>query len=387
MVSFHYSLVQCENLTDNFLQGQCVWSSRTDRHEGYRLGYLEFCQNLRDIQYMCESVRRKSQPLWTIDGGYCLPYRLNYQTLHLDTTLTNDMCNFSIRCALSDSLNKDCHCKNLTQCHNSIINSCMNEFLFYPSLGVIISPYAHMMYVRNHDWTKKKPDGLAFYGELKCLGYQFRTKRWFGKLIEESSEFYDYKEIENYLCGIKEGNNGHRDSSGPHYDVSCWNNSKTFNNRSYQVSFLCRTRCISKYRVRDGIDDCFFAEESHDINNSCPQIQHHRLQCSESELSCLLVGALGNGGSDCRSKRDEIDYQSGRILLGNMHCSTITDAECHYFQKYIQMSSNKDVEDLIFNEDFLRANHSKRVIPFRSYCDSFFNLEEGFDELAELCEQ
>ena len=80
--------------------------------------------------------------------------------------------------------------------------------------------------------------------------------------LDETFQFYDYRLSENRLCNMQEGIQGNRNYSGPHYDVNCWNNSKTFNNRSYQVSFLCETRCISKYRVRDGINDCYQSEEA-----------------------------------------------------------------------------------------------------------------------------
>ena len=117
--------------------------------------------------------------------------------------------------------------------------------------------------------------------------------------------------------------------------------------------------------------DCLF-DETRSINNSCPQIQRHRFQCSESELTCLLVGTIANRGLDCNNKRDEIDYRTGTVLIGNNHCSYNDVSRCNYLQNYIQISSKIDVEDQMFNDDLLRANHSKNVIPFRSYCDSFF---------------
>lgn len=387
MVRFHSSLLQCENPTSNLLPGQCITDSFTDRHRGDRVGSLHFCQNLRDVQYMCESARRSSSSWWTIDGGYCLPYQLAYQTLHLDTKLTEDTCNFFIRCALSDSLNEDCQCKNLTQCRNLINASCMTEFSVYPSQGAVISPYVYMVYERDRDWTNKKPDLLALGGQLKCLGYLFRTKEMLRASIGESFPFYAYKLIENALCGIEEGIYGYRNHSGPHYDVNCWNNSTTFNHRSYQVSFLCQTRCISKYRVRDGIQDCSFDEESSKINNSCPKIQRHRLQCSPSELTCLVVGAVGNGATNCGNKRDEIDYLTGTVLLGYTHCLGDDISGCNYLQNYIHMSSKSDVVDTMFSDDVVRDNHFKSVLPFRSYCDSFFHLDAGFDELPELCQE
>lgn len=66
---------------------------------------------MRDVQYMCESITRNSKSWWTINDGYCLPYpySLSYQTLGLDTTFSEDLCVFLIKCALSDSLESS-HC-------------------------------------------------------------------------------------------------------------------------------------------------------------------------------------------------------------------------------------------------------------------------------------
>ena len=193
--------------------------------------------------------------------------------------------------------------------------------------------------------------------------------------------------LEYKLCATEEGIHNYRNYSGPHYDINCWNNATTFNNRSYQVSFLCQTRCISKYRVRDGIQDCPISEETHDTNNSCPQIQRHRLQCSSSELTCLLGLILGNWGVSCSNKRDEIDYESGRAIHLNIRCQGRTDPGCIYFQNYIRMSSQKDLEDTVFSNRFLPDGHSTNAVSFRSYCDSFFDLKAGFDEVPELCRE
>jgi hypothetical protein len=112
-------------------------------------------------------------------------------------------------------------------------------------------------------------------------------------MFTDGFPFYNYFLSKYYFCTIKQGIYTYHYSSGPRYDINCWNNSKTFNNRSYQVSFLCEIRRISKYRIRDGIRDCFRFEEAQSIDNSCPQIQRHRVQCSSSELTCLLVGTSG----------------------------------------------------------------------------------------------
>ena len=87
---------------------------------------------------------------------------LAYQTLRLDTMPTEDTCSMSIKCALGDSLNQDCKCKNTTQCRQLTIGSCLSGYSIYPRSGPIISPYAYMVYILNGDWIEKKHILIGF---------------------------------------------------------------------------------------------------------------------------------------------------------------------------------------------------------------------------------
>ena len=42
------------------------------------------------------------------------------------------------------------------------------------------------------------------------------------------------------------------------YDEFCYNDSRTFNNRSYNFIDICKKskECISAYRIKDGYQDC-----------------------------------------------------------------------------------------------------------------------------------
>ena len=244
-----------------------------------------------------------------------------------------------------------------------------------------------MRYKRDRDWTNKKPDGIEINGRIKCIGYQLSTNGHQFYKVDGNAGFYDYGMFENALCNMEEEVEGIRNHTGPRYDENCWNNSKTFNNRSYQVSFLCQTRCISKYRVKDGIFDCFENEESKTINNSCSQIQRHRLQCSSSELTCLLVGALGDWFPSCSNGRDEFDDQSGTLLYGNTICEKNTDRACAYLRTYVQTSSENHPNKVAVVSDSLPSDESTTTIPFRLYCNSFFDTKTAFDESADLCEK
>jgi hypothetical protein len=341
---------------------------------------------MRDANYMCEAITRDAKPLWTINGGYCLPFSLAYQTLRLDTTADTDTCTFSLKCALSGSLDQDCECKNTTSCSIMITKLCANPYLLYPGSGALPFPYAYMVYAREHDWTNKKSQVLLYFGRVKCVGYQLITNgaRFYALKIDFSLNHYGKSEYT--LCSMLDGTESFRNYSGPRYDANCWKNSKTFNNRSFQVSSLCEKRCISKYRIRDGIVDCYPPEELYTTNNSCPQIQHHRLQCSPSELTCLPVGALGNWDPACSNGRDEFDFESNSVFINNLICQHRTDPGCLYLRRYISSSSSDNTDKTVITNNIL-DDHSTTAIPFRSYCNSFFDTLSGIDESPQFCKK
>ncbi|CAF3583830.1 unnamed protein product [Adineta steineri] len=360
--------------------GQCV-NFDTDRFEGIRKSQYEFCQNMRDVNYMCEAVKRDSKSWWTITNGYCLPYSLSYRIFNLDLLIIADQCIFAVKCALSDGLDQDCHCKNSTECRLLINNTCSDSFLNYPASGALLTPYVHMVYERDRDWKTKKPDRIRFDGRVKCIGYQMITKSSPQLSFGPKFRYYDYRKLENTICNFK-ALRGTPNYTGLHYDKNCWNDSKTSNNHSYQVSFFCESRCISKYRIRDGIWDCDKYEEDQSIQNTCSQIQHHRFQCSSSDQTCLLVGTLGDWFTDCSDGRDEIDDndESDTIPLINIACNQKTDPECNYLRKYIQSSSMNNTKKII------SVDQSTRIISFRLYCNSFFDTKSAIDELPDLCQ-
>jgi hypothetical protein len=385
MVSSHFYLIRSKQFVIHLFIGQCV-NDETDRHTGIRTNVQSFCKNLRDINYMCEAATRDAKSWWTINGGYCLPYSLPYQRLKLDTTNITNTCGFFIKCALSDSLDQSCECKNTTACRKAVNDSCSEPYLNYPESGSLIFPYFYMLYARDHDWRNKKPSKAWYNGTVQCIGYQLITNGAQRYALEDTFRLYGYRISETRLCNMQQRISGNRSYSGLHYDISCWNNSNTYNNRSYQVSFLCKTRCISTYRIRDGVRDCFPNEEVSYVNNSCPQIQRHRLQCSSSELSCLLAGTLGNWGSACSNNRDEFDQESGTVFFNNLKCERRDDVGCIYSRNYIRVSSFNNTNKTTIATNSILDDHAT-IIPFRSYCNSFFDTLSGTDELPDFCKQ
>lgn len=341
---------------------------------------------------MCEAATRYKQSWWTINEGYCLPFSLPYQSLLLDNTSRIYPCAYLVKCVLSRSLDEDCECQNLSECRDLLLTSCQRRHYLYPNLGPLLSPYLEMVYPREHNWINKKSKTLFFSGQIKCIGYQFNLNRTLGLNLKESGAGvygYEYYLPENEFCIQQhDASSGYRNYSGIYYDENCWKKSKTFNNRSYAVSFQCRTRCISKYRVRDGIQDCVSNEEDSRMNNSCPQIQSHRLQCSASELSCLLAYTVGDRQYSCSNGRDEYDLKLNRKSLADTVCRSRKDPECTYLRNYIRASSyNHTNEEITVNNTTLddHLQYSERT-GYRLYCDSFFDTQSGLDELPEFCQ-
>ena len=386
MVSSYFHLMRSKLFNISLSIGQCIYDS-TDRHLGVRYSGFLFCQNLRDVNYMCEAVKRDSKSWWTIDNGYCLPYSLAYQTLGLDSTAATDECAFSSKCALSNGLDQNCKCKNAIACRSVVNSLCAKPNLYYPAAGPVISPYTYMRYIVDRDWTNKEPDRIVYQGRVKCIGYQVITISTRIFKLNDPFAFYRYRISENRLCSMEEEIYGIRNYTGPHYDVNCWNSSKTFNNHSYQVSFLCGTRCISKYRIRDSIRDCHQNDEAKTINSSCLRIQRHRLQCSASDLSCLLVGALGNWDTSCTNSRDEYDEENDNVPLRYIVCEKNTDTGCTSFRHYIQTSSMNNANRITIANNSILNDHSTTIISFRSYCNSIFDIKSTVDEISEFCEK
>lgn len=185
------------------LAGQCV-NDNTDRYLGIREKYENACKNLRDANYICDAVIRNSKSWWTIDDGYCLPFSLPYQILQLDTTNKVDPCSFILKCALNNGLDQSCNCQDSDECGQLLTEFCPDPYLLYPSPNPFLLPYGILWYKRDRNWGNKKPDGIAFEGRIKCLGYQFITNDlWIYHFDEKFFLHYQYQLIEYVICNMK----------------------------------------------------------------------------------------------------------------------------------------------------------------------------------------
>ena len=75
------------------------------------------------------------------------------------------------------------------------------------------------------------------------------------------------------------------------------------------------------------------------------------------------------GVLSCSNGRDEFDDENDIVLFDNIACNKNTDPGCVYLRKYIQISSQNNTNKVTIVKD------SSTAIPFRSYCNSFFDTK------------
>jgi hypothetical protein len=352
--------------------GQCIPS----RLEFQYYEVSTQCNSLREQYHMCETHRGRIQ--WTLPNGKCYEPP-DYEVIVENNRTDSEKCLYFVKCALSAGIGKNCSCKSDVSCIDKLMNSCysLSSAIQYPN-SAIIAPYAFSFYNTVRDRSQWMiPDGIVINGTFKCRGYMFDqyTK------LKYPSIFNYLQQLETYLCTAKSNISILSDTG---YTEFCYNDSRTFNNRSYHFIDVCKKskECISAYRIKDGIQgDCVYFEDemlSSQFPNTCSNIQRHRFRCSSEEPACLLVHNIGNEFNDCKNGRDEW-WIKGGIKLSKLICNTESKDDCGRIRQYIEASWNIDTNDS--SDEQLELPK----IPFRTFCDTFWNWGSKEDENIEMC--
>jgi hypothetical protein len=349
--------------------GQCIL---------FRLGFqfdllLIECNNLRDQYHMCETHFLKSQ--WTLPNGKCYQAS-DYQEIIEYNRTDLQKCLYFVKCALSQGGEINCPCnRNLTCLNNRSNNPCRSFLIQYPN-GAIIGPYAFSVYGSRRDWSDRTPDRIDLDGTVKCRGYMIEQH-----VFWIYTNPFVFPSIEMELCVFQSDESVLFDNNG--YDEFCYSNSRTFNNRPYHFIDVCEDskECISAYRIGDGHYDCEISDDetlSVQSSNACSNMQHHRLRCSNEEPSCLLVIVLGDEQTHCKNARDEW-WINGGIKLSNLICNEQSKEDCASIRQYIGDSWNFDTENSSDQQSELLK------IPFRAFCDTFWDSGSKEDENVLMC--
>jgi hypothetical protein len=95
---------------------------------------------------------------------------------------------------------------------------------------------------------------------------------------------------------------------------------------------------------------------------------------------------LGDRISSCSNNYDEYLHGSGRAL-SELQCRKSDLGNCQLLKEYIKNSSlASNLSTDSYSNTHQQSSQSISQIPFRWYCDSFWNLPEHIDELPENCQ-
>ncbi|UJR14502.1 hypothetical protein I4U23_001498 [Adineta vaga] len=332
---------------------------------------LTTCMNRRDQYFMCETHSKLQ--MWTLPNGKCFSQDGGKEYIEENKI---DPCVYFIKCALTQGGEEGCQCKlNDRYCYNEIENPCLNMSIQYPH-GAIIAPYVNLLYKKSRNWLEYTPDLMQINATIKCRGYTVNYQK-----IQEYKDNFNLRQFELEACK-SEKNRTILTNSG--YHKHCHNNSRTFNNRSYNFIDVCHDsrECISTYRIQDGYMNCLdgYDEKSTKLSsNLCSINKHHRFRCSVNQSTCLYISSLGNFDIDCENRYDE-SWMGTDLTLSKLTCKKTSKDDCQLLRQYIETSWNND-------GNFIDNMNSSKTIPFRSYCDSFWDFSSKKDEDSKLCQQ
>lgn len=371
--------------------GQCILTLARHVYQTV-IPSLPSCFSMREYNYMCETAINR--PLWTKQNGLCA--ELDYQDDSTVLSSDYDKCAYYIRCALSKGAEAKCPCKG-ADCSPWFLNFCDQSFPFLYPRGGIIRPMMLHVYNWERSWDKLMPDAFFVDGVFRCRGFSLSNDFHldFSFNFEYNHIVMFANALDELLCS--ESQPKYRDyQSKFQYSATCWNDSFTFNGRPYAVYDICADtgRCFSQYRIGDFRGDCFNKndENKNKLNqtNHCFNIQKHRLQCSLEEMTCLPASQLALISIDrgCTNKHHLFINGSGYPLT-RINCTTEKiKSECQQLRYYIGNSSILNSTFVYGQDEANTHQYYSTVIPFQSYCNSFWNEPvTHIDEDSTLCQQ
>ncbi|CAF3723068.1 unnamed protein product [Adineta steineri] len=335
------------------------------------------CYSMREYMFMCELSEQHK--LWTMVNGTCYHssaaplMNLSYKQESMADQTTHEYCLFLVKCLLSDNAGKDCPCKS-RDCRQYLNESCPST-IQYPSKG-LLTPYLIAHYnVTRIGSGKKRPDFYTLSGSIRCRGYEAYSNVHRSIRLENTTDLRHIV-LDRAFCGH---NSVSKNATGPQFHSLCYANvSKTLEKGlSYAFFDVCE-QCISQYRINDGFKDCVSGEDElrEQIDTCSGYVRDYRYRCPFGPTTCLTVQALGDSITSCNQDEDEFILGSGQSL-SLIKCLEFEDEDCLFLREYISNSGNNSDGNIQISE--------KTKLPFRSYCNTFWDLQDRTDESLELC--
>jgi Low-density lipoprotein receptor domain class A/EGF-like domain len=372
--------------------GECVlWEARMAFHRF--VPPVDDCSNKRNLNYMCEVSLRP--PAWTLDSGLCWT-DTNYDDsryppwneINFSELTEEQICQYLVRCFFSNGFERDCPC-NLQNCSSMIRQVCTGDLTLvpYPPQG-LINANMFFFYNSTNPTGDRTVNIFELGGRLRCRGFYCKKSQVVTLPI---AHFVRLPYLNSLLCESQLCPLDHQDvESRFQYSKFCWNDSLTFNGRPYAVyPNVCKRGgiCMSQYRIRDGFPDCLESEdeiEHFNYNYCVGHVARHRFQCFDNEFRCLTLNRLGTGTKQCSNNYDEVWYGSGLSLTANAKCFLGDRSDCTRWKDYIGQSAFNNLTQSILEAN-VDETTSTQQMPFRSYCNSVWNLDDQVDEALSVC--
>ena len=337
--------------------GQCIHNRLAFQIEPNLRG----CLSERDQYFMCETHYETNK--WTIPNGRCHSGE-QYQGSAVKNRTGEELCQYLLKCTLSEGAEKDCPCWRDPRCAAHLDRNCSLDLIQYPD-GGIIAANVFFLYNRRRNWNSFWPDWVLINGTFHYRGFSIQINQ----TIPFTSEFDVRRVLEQVLgkatvnLSVIASTNAADQCPRPNDSLDLCNESKV---------------CISTSRINDGFNDCLNGSDERaqvDIETSCSRVKRHRFRCSIDQPTCLSVTALGNRKRDCRQGFDEL-WLGGDGKLSELNCNDRWTDGCSILRQYIEQSWTLVERN---------ATSFAWRIPFRSYCDTFWNLGSKEDEKIADC--
>ena len=342
--------------------GQCI----LDRFAFQTGENSAICGSRRDQYFMCETQWVPSS--WTMPNGRCHQGGTN-ETSPIVHRNEEQQCEYLLKCVLSRGGAKHCPCRDGNSCKALLKEGCHQSRIQYPR-GAIIVPFMFFFYDLTDIETPLFPTVVLINGTVRCRGSFINVTQ---EIPFETN--LDARRItDNIFCSRTT-------------EISSSDDIESLQDchHANESTDLCNewNPCMSTSRVRDGWTNCLINEQDEidrtetKIEQSCARVRRHRFRCSIEEPTCLSVAVFGNTNDDCRNRFDEQLLGGDRKLL-EMYCNDRSTDECSLLRQYIDQSwTSTNTDQLV----------STPHIPFRFYCDAFWNLDSREDEDLDECRQ
>jgi hypothetical protein len=234
-------------------------------------------------------------------------------------------------------------------------NNCSQEFLLFPAEPLFVG-YFQLIYSSKSLVNNVDGDVTPKYvcnDPRLCLHLPDATFQING-LVCRPFQALDFGEIIDHMYFL----NAHLRQTAN----SCLLKGNINNYTSNSSLFYCKQshKHISKYRLIDGVDDCYDGEDEI-YTDSCSLNDTRRFSCT-SENKCLSPLAIGVDLPDCKGKEDQLINNHRRSVYSGL-CNRVID---------------------LFNEDVAEEDDCQLWPCSNPYtrCDGNFQCANGIDEIG-----